>query len=67
MLTNAERKLISLIKNIDNDTYFIIGAFLLAKEHNMTEELIEFIEENPVVTQDDIINFSFPNDCFEDT
>lgn len=67
MLTNAERKLISLIKNIDNDTYFIIGAFLLAKEHNMTEELIEFIEENPDVTQDDIINFSLPNDCFEDT
>ena len=67
MLTNAESKLISLIKNIDNDTYFIIGAFLLAKEHNMTEELIEFIEENPDVTQDDIINFSLPNDCFEDT
>ena len=67
MLTNAERKLISLIKNIDNDTNFIIGAFLLAKEHNMTEELIEFIEENPDVTQDDIINFSLPNDCFEDT
>ena len=67
MLTNAERKLISLIKNIDNDTYFIIGALLLAKEHNMTEELIEFIEENSNITQDDIINFSLPNDCFEDT
>lgn len=64
-VTEAEKKLIKLLIKIDNDKDSVICASLLARETKMTEECISFIEENPNVTYDDIINFMLDDDCFE--
>ena len=65
-VTEAEKKLVKLLIKIDRDKDSVIGASLLARETKMTEECISFIEENPDVTYDDIINFMLDDDCFED-
>ncbi len=65
-VTEAEIKLVKMLIKIDNDQNAVIGAALLARETKMTEECISFIEENPDVTYDDIINFMLDDDCFEE-
>lgn len=64
-VTETEIKLVKMLIKIDNDQNAVIGAALLARETKMTEECISFIEENPNVTYDDIINFMLDDDCFE--
>lgn len=64
-VTETEMKLVKMLIKIDNDQNAVIGAALLARETKMTEECISFIEENPNVTYDDIINFMLDDDCFE--
>ncbi len=66
MITEDEKKLIDLLIKIEHDKDSVICTFLLARETKMTEECISFIEENPDVTYDDIINFMLDDDCFED-
>lgn len=65
-VTESEIKLVKMLIKIDNDQNAVIGASLLARETKMTEECISFIEENPDVTYDDIINFMLDDDCFEE-
>ena len=66
MVTEAEKKLIDLLIKIEHDKDCVIGACLLARESKMTEDCVSFIEENPDVTYDDIINFMLDDDCFEE-
>lgn len=65
-VTETEIKLVKMLIKIDNDQNAVIGAALLAIETKMTEECISFIEENPDVTYDDIINFMLDDDYFEE-
>ena len=65
MVSDAEKKLISLVKEIDSDKGFMIGVCLAAREFAMVDELVSFINNSSNLDGNDIISFLFENDNCE--
>ncbi|MBR3818478.1 MAG: hypothetical protein IKJ41_04945 [Clostridia bacterium] len=66
MASNNERKLIRLLRNIDDDIGFITGVCLGAREKQKVDELVSLLEDEADINEDDIINFLLDDDSFED-
>lgn len=66
MTTLNEKKLVKLLAKIDRDFGFITGVCLAAREFQKVDELVKFIETEPNVNSDDIVNFVLDEDSFEE-
>ncbi len=56
-LTENERKLFNKLREIDGDKGYIIGAVLAASEYGIVDDVLQYIEENPGVDSNDIVDY----------
>ena len=61
-MTNAEDKLMDMLIDIFPDKGFVFCTCALAREYDMTDEVIKYIEDHPDAKCVDIGKFV----CFED-
>ena len=66
VVTEAEVKLISMLKKIEDSIDFVMSASLIAREDGKTEELISFIEEYPEIEAEDVMFFLVPGEEVEE-
>lgn len=62
VVTEAEIKLITMLRKIEDSIDFVMSASLIAREDNKTDELISFIEEYPEVDAEDVMFFLIPGE-----
>lgn len=62
VVTEAEIKLISMLRKIEDSIDFVMSASLIAREDNKTDELISFIEEFPEVDAEEVMFFLVPGE-----
>ena len=65
ILSESERKLVRLVKAIDNSRDFVIPVCIAAREDGTTDEIISFIESNPGIDQDTLARFVFGSEPLE--
>ena len=56
-LSDMEKEIVLMLKDIENDEIFIITSILVASEDNTTDDLYEFLKENPDADSNDVLNF----------
>lgn len=56
-LSDMEKEIVLMLKDIENDEMFIITSILVASEDNTTDDLYEFLKENPDADSNDVLNF----------
>lgn len=62
VVTEAEVKLIEMLRKIEDSIDFVMSASLIAREDKRTEELISFIEEYPEIEAEDVMFFLVPGE-----
>ena len=60
VITEAELRLISMLRKIEDSLDFVMSASLIAREDKKTEELISFLEEFPETDAEDVMFFLVP-------
>ena len=61
-MTEAERKLAHLIVKISKDRDFCIPVVLLARQENLTDKLINFLEHNTITDEQLVWDWFFSED-----
>lgn len=61
-MSDMEKEIVLMLKDIENDEIFIITSILFASEDNTTDDLYEFLKENPDADSDDVLNFLVPGE-----
>ncbi len=61
-LSDMEKEIVLMLKDIENDEIFIITSILVASEDNTTDDLYEFLKENPDADSNDVLNFLVPGE-----
>lgn len=56
-LSDMEKEIVLMLKDIENDEIFIITSILVASEDNTTDDLYDFLKENPDADSNDVLNF----------
>lgn len=56
-LSDMEKEIVLMLKEIEDDETFIITSILVASEDNTTDDLYEFLKENPDADSDDVLKF----------
>ena len=56
-LSDMEKEIVLMLKDIENDEIFIITSILVASEDNTTDDLYGFLKENPDADSNDVLNF----------
>lgn len=56
-LSDREKEIVLMLKDIENDEIFIITSILVASEDNTTNNLYKFLKENPDADSNDVLNF----------
>ena len=59
MITKAEKKLIKLVREIDDDSGYVVGIALAGRQYGMTGEIIKYIENNPKIDSNELADFVF--------
>lgn len=62
VITEAELRLISMLRKIEDSLDFVMSASLIAREDKKTEELISFLEEFPETDAEDVMFFLVPGE-----
>ena len=62
VVTDAEVKLIEMLRGIEDSIDFVMSASLIARVDKRTEELISFIEEYPEIEAEDVMFFLVPGE-----
>ena len=58
-VTEAEKKLIKLVRKIDDDSGYVAGIALAGRQYRMTEEIIKLIEDHPGLDSNALADFVF--------
>lgn len=61
-LSDMEKEMVLMLKDIENDEIFIITSIFVASEDNTTDDLYEFLKENLDADSDDVLNFLVPGE-----
>ncbi len=56
-LSDMEKEIVLMLKDIENDEIFIITYILVASEDNTTNNLYKLLKENPDADSNDVLNF----------
>lgn len=56
-LSDMEKEIVLMLKDIENDEIFIITSILVASEDNTTDDLYEFLKETSDADSNDVLNF----------
>lgn len=62
VITKAELRLISMLREIEDSLDFVMSASLIARKDRKTEELISFLEEFPESDAEDVMFFLVPGE-----
>lgn len=62
VITEAELRLISMLRKIEDSLDFVMSASLIARKYGKTEELISLLEEFPETDVEDVMFFLVPGE-----